>query len=113
MIIIPFSAFRSLAMESEDGTFELLSISALSAWQIIFGKDDLSGRTNRTVPFRPRTLYRADLLDAWCFSVLDPICSRYRSRLLVAETAIALLLAAIARSRLLQGAVTISIPVAD
>ncbi len=25
-------------MESEDGTFELLSISALSAWQIIFGK---------------------------------------------------------------------------
>ena len=30
MIIIPFSAFRSLTTETEDSTFELLSISALS-----------------------------------------------------------------------------------
>lgn len=38
LIIVPFSAFRSLAAEREDGTFELLSITALSARQIITGK---------------------------------------------------------------------------
>ncbi len=38
LVIIPFSAFRSLASEREDGTFELLSISTLSPRQIIIGK---------------------------------------------------------------------------
>jgi len=38
VVIIPFSAFRSLASEREDGTFELLSISTLSPRQIILGK---------------------------------------------------------------------------
>ena len=38
LIIIPFSAFRSLAAERDDGTFELLSISSLRPWQIITGK---------------------------------------------------------------------------
>ncbi len=38
LIIIPFFAFRSLAAERDDGTFELLSISALRPWQIITGK---------------------------------------------------------------------------
>ncbi|PQO25402.1 hypothetical protein C5Y96_23975 [Blastopirellula marina] len=38
VVIIPFSAFRSLASEREDGTFELLSISTLSPRQIIVGK---------------------------------------------------------------------------
>lgn len=38
IVIIPFSAFRSLASEREDGTFELLSISTLSPRQIIIGK---------------------------------------------------------------------------
>ncbi|MHC2071050.1 ABC transporter permease [Bremerella sp. T1] len=38
IVIIPFSAFRSLASEREDGTFELLSISTLSPRQIITGK---------------------------------------------------------------------------
>lgn len=38
VVIIPFSAFRSLASEREDGTFELLSISTLSPRQIIIGK---------------------------------------------------------------------------
>ncbi|MEW4455825.1 hypothetical protein AB1L30_24365 [Bremerella sp. JC817] len=37
-VIIPFSAFRSLAAEREDGTFELLSISTLNPRQIIWGK---------------------------------------------------------------------------
>ncbi|MEW4561737.1 ABC transporter permease subunit [Bremerella sp. JC770] len=38
VVIIPFSAFRSLASEREDGTFELLSISTLGPRQIILGK---------------------------------------------------------------------------
>lgn len=38
MIIVPFSAFRSLVIESEDGTFELLSISSLQSRKIIWGK---------------------------------------------------------------------------
>jgi len=38
LVIVPFSAFRSLAAEREDGTFELLSITSLSARQIITGK---------------------------------------------------------------------------
>ena len=37
-VIIPFSAFRSLAAERDDGTYELLSISTLRPRQIITGK---------------------------------------------------------------------------
>lgn len=38
LIIIPFSAFRSLTSEVEESTFELLSITSLSAKQIVTGK---------------------------------------------------------------------------
>jgi hypothetical protein len=38
LIVVPYAAFRSLAGEWEDGTFELLSITTLSARQIITGK---------------------------------------------------------------------------
>jgi ABC-type transport system involved in multi-copper enzyme maturation permease subunit len=38
LIIVPFSAFRSLSAEQEDGTYELLSITTLSARQIVTGK---------------------------------------------------------------------------
>ncbi|MCC9607862.1 ABC transporter permease [Blastopirellula sp. JC732] len=38
IVIIPFTAFRSLAGEREDGTYELLSISTLPPTQIISGK---------------------------------------------------------------------------
>ncbi|QDU92756.1 ABC transporter permease [Lignipirellula cremea] len=38
LVIVPYMAFRSLASEREDGTFELLSITALSARQIVTGK---------------------------------------------------------------------------
>ncbi len=37
-VIVPFSTFRSLAGEREDGTFELMSITTLSSRQIISGK---------------------------------------------------------------------------
>jgi hypothetical protein len=38
LVVIPFATFRSLAAETEDGTFELMSITALSARQIAIGK---------------------------------------------------------------------------
>lgn len=38
LVVVPFSAFRSLASEQEDRTYELLSITALSPRQIISGK---------------------------------------------------------------------------
>jgi hypothetical protein len=38
IVIVPYTAFRSLALEREDGTHELLSITTLGARQIILGK---------------------------------------------------------------------------
>jgi hypothetical protein len=38
LIVVPYAAFRSLAAEREDGTYELLSITTLSAGQIVQGK---------------------------------------------------------------------------
>jgi hypothetical protein len=38
LIVVPYAAFRSLAAEREDGTYELLSITTLSARQIVVGK---------------------------------------------------------------------------
>ena len=38
LVVVPFSAFRSLAAEREDGTYELISITALNARQIVGGK---------------------------------------------------------------------------
>ncbi len=38
LLIVPFSAYRSLAGEREDGTYEMLSITSLSARHIVTGK---------------------------------------------------------------------------
>lgn len=38
LVVVPFGAFRSLASEREDGTYELLSITTLSPRQIVSGK---------------------------------------------------------------------------
>ncbi|MCA9177584.1 MAG: hypothetical protein KDB14_24025 [Planctomycetales bacterium] len=38
LVIVPFAAFRSLAGEREDGTYELVSITTLAARQIVLGK---------------------------------------------------------------------------
>ena len=37
-VIVPYSAFRSLAVEQEDNTYELLSITTLTSSQIVTGK---------------------------------------------------------------------------
>jgi ABC-type transport system involved in multi-copper enzyme maturation permease subunit len=38
MLVVPFAAYRSLAAEREDGTYELLSVTSLSARRIVSGK---------------------------------------------------------------------------
>ena len=38
LLIVPFAAYRSLAGERDDGTYELLSITTLSSRQIVTGK---------------------------------------------------------------------------
>jgi len=38
LMVVPVAAYRSLEAEIDDGTLELLSISALSPWQIVLGK---------------------------------------------------------------------------
>lgn len=38
ILIVPFSAYRSMASEREDGTFELLAITTMRARQIVGGK---------------------------------------------------------------------------
>ena len=38
MLIVPFSAFRSISSEQEDNTFDLLSITSLTSRQIVIGK---------------------------------------------------------------------------
>ncbi len=38
LLVVPLAAYRSLEGEIDDGTLELLSISALSPWQIVLGK---------------------------------------------------------------------------
>jgi hypothetical protein len=37
-VVVPFAAFRSLAAEREDNTYDLVSITTLKPWQIISGK---------------------------------------------------------------------------
>lgn len=102
MVIIPFGAFLSLTAETEDGTFELLSISALSALQIVHGKmasacvqillylSALAPCIVLTYLLRGVGLYTIVVFLGWTVA------------LSVAETALALLLGAVARTRMMQ-----------
>ncbi|QDT10204.1 ABC transporter permease [Stieleria marina] len=38
LLVVPLAAYRSLEIEIDDGTLELLSITSLSPWQIVLGK---------------------------------------------------------------------------
>ncbi len=107
MIIIPFSAFRSLTTETEDSTFELLSISALSAWQIVLGK--------MTSAMLQILLYLSALAPCIVLTYLLRGVSLFSILFLlgltvafsVCETGIALLLAAVSRARMLQAGATV------
>ncbi len=61
LIIIPFSAFRSLTSEVEESTFELLSITSLSAKQIVTGKMATAALQILLYVLGHRTQHRHDL----------------------------------------------------
>ena len=68
-IVIPFTAFRSLASEYEDGTLQLVSITAMKPYQIIIG--NLVARLCRwlsTSPFWLPVLLSPIYCAAWTFA---------------------------------------------
>lgn len=107
MVVIPFSAFRSLTSETEDSTFELLSISALTASQIVHGK--MASATLQIV------LYLSALAPCIVLTYLLRGVSLFSILFLlgltvvfsICETAVALLLAAVSRTRLVQNGVAV------
>lgn len=107
MVIIPFSTFRSLTAETEDGTFELLSISALSALQIVHGK--MASACLQMI------LYLSALAPCMVLTYLLRGVSLFMILFVIGltvsfslcENALALLLAAVSRSRMVQNAVSI------
>jgi hypothetical protein len=107
MVIIPFSAFRSLTTETEDSTFELLSISALSATQIVHGK-----MASAMVQIM---LYLSALAPCIVLTYLLRGVSLFTILFLlgltltfsICETALALLFAAVGRTRMVQNLVSV------
>lgn len=107
MVIIPFSAFRSLAAETEDSTFELLSISALSATQIVYGK--MSSAMVQIL------LYLSALVPCIVLTYLLRGVSLFTILYMlgltilfsISETALALMLAAVSRSKMVQNLVSV------
>ena len=107
LIIVPFSAYRSLSAEMEHSTFELLKISALSALQIVYGK--MASALVQTM------LYLSALAPCIVLTYLLRGVSLWSILLLlgatvvisVVETAIAILLAAISNTRVLQSLISL------
>lgn len=107
MIIIPFSAFRSLTAETEDSTFELLSISALSALQIVHGK--MSSACVQILLYlsalAPCIVLTYLLRGVGLFTILFLLGLTVVFS--VCETALALLFASVARTRMVQTGVSV------
>ena len=107
MVLIPAGAFLSLSVEKQDSTFDLLSISSLSAIQIVYGK--MASAMVQMV------LYISALAPCIVLTYLMRGVSLSQILMLIiltiiisiAETALALLLAAIAKTSLLQAFVGI------
>lgn len=102
MVIVPFSTFRSLTAETEDSTFELLSISALSALQIVHGK--MASACVQILLYlsalAPCIVLTYVLRGVDLFSIL--FCLMLTVIFSACETALALLLAAAGRTRMVQ-----------
>lgn len=107
MIIIPFSAYRSLTSETEDSTFELLSISTLSARQIIGGKmvTSLLQIVLYLSALAPCIVLTYLLRGVSLFMVLFVLCLTVSFS--VGLVAVSLLLAAISRTRIVQSSVSV------
>lgn len=107
MVIIPFSTFRSLTAETDDSTFELLSISALSASQIVYGKM-ASGCVQMVLylsALAPCIVLTYLLRGVSLFAILLALGLTVAFSL--GETALALLFAAIGRTRMVQSGISV------
>lgn len=102
MVIIPAGAFLSLVIERQDSTFDLLSISALSAKQIVYGK--MASACLQIALYvsalAPCIVLTYLLRGVGLFTILFIL--GWTVVFSVAEAAVALLLAAVARTVLLQ-----------
>lgn len=102
LLVIPFSAFRSMVIESEERTFELVSISALSAQQIVNGKmlsavlQTIIYLSTLTPCFVITYLLRGVLLSSILYYLIFTLL------LSLALTAASLLIATIGRAKILQ-----------
>lgn len=107
MVIIPFSAYRSLTAETEDSTFELLSISALSADQIVSGKmaSALVQILLYLSALAPCIVLTYLLRGVGLFTILFLLGLTVAFS--IGETALALMFAAVGRTRLLQNLVSV------
>jgi hypothetical protein len=107
MVIIPFSAFRSLTAETEDSTFELLSISALSALQIVHGK--MASACVQIVLYlsalAPCIVLTYLLRGVSLFSILFLLGLTVAFS--ISETALALMFASVARTRMAQTGISV------
>lgn len=107
MVIIPFSAFRSLTAETEESTFELLSISALSASQIVYGK--MASACLQIVLYMsalaPCIVLTYLLRGVGLFTILFLL--GWTVLFSISETALALLLASISRTRMVQNGISV------
>jgi hypothetical protein len=102
MVVIPFGTFMSLTAETDDSTFELLSISALSSFQIIYGK--------MASALLQLLLYLSALAPCIVLTYLLRGVSLFSIGFIlgltilfsIAETALALLFASISRTKVVQ-----------
>ncbi len=107
MIIIPFSAYRSLTAETEDSTYELLSITTLSAQQIIRGKlvTSLLQVLIYLSAMMPCVVMTYLLRGISLFTILFVLF--WTIIFSVSLISIALLLASVSRSRLIHSSVSV------
>ena len=109
LLMVPFVAFRSLAGEVEDGTFELLSITALNARQIVTGK--LGSATLQMLVYfsalAPCVVFTYMLRGVDIFTTGSVLVYGLLASLLLA--AVGLLFATLARSRMWQGFLSVGL----
>ena len=66
LLVVPFSAYRSLASEREDGTYELLSISTLSSAPDCHRQARQCAIADDGLLFSACALHRVYISFAWC-----------------------------------------------
>lgn len=111
LLVVPFQAFRSLAGEREEGTFEMLSVSTLKARQIVIGK--------LASAFSQMIVYYSALAPCLAFTYMlrgiDVIViGLFLSYLFIASTllsSVALVLGSVTRTRYMQVVMSVAIVV--